>query len=109
MEGLRQRFLYLSDQTQITAAIQAPKNLEEMIIFAAVDLDMSLTELIAVPEQDSFRYPNNARSFTSAQFVMEAYRQLGIFDDVEFNAAEFTVRDVYELAIFEDSNIGKPY
>ena len=81
------------------------KTLEDAVIFAAKDLDLTLQELIAEPEQDSWLYDahHGYRAFTSAEFVMEAYKQLGFFTDFKFNTAEFTVQDVVELKIFDGS------
>ena len=41
------------------------------------------------------------RAYTSAEFVIEAYKQLGLFEKVKVNSAEFTVQDVVELNIFD--------
>ena len=52
---------------------------------------------MAIPEDDSWHYiTNNAKPvFTPASFVTAALKKLGVFHDLEINAAEFTVRDVY--------------
>ena len=59
---------------------------------------------MAEPEDDRWLYTAHGRqrAFTSAEFVMEAYKQLGLFEGVQFNAAEFTVQDVVELKIFDE-------
>ena len=65
---------------------------------------MTLEELAAVPELDQVRYKanNEDERFTSASFVVKALKQLGLFhDDGVINANEFTVRDVYQLGIYE--------
>jgi len=64
---------------------------------------MSLNELIAIPEDDTWHYvTNNSKPvFTPASFVTSALKQLGAFHGLEVNAAEFTVRDVYQLDIFD--------
>lgn len=64
---------------------------------------MSLNELVAIPEDDSWHYAtNNSKPvFTPASFVTSALKQLGAFHGLEVNAAEFTVRDVYQLDIFD--------
>ena len=71
---------------------------------------MSLEELVALPEEDSWRYSSYGSSrpvFTPASFVASALRELGVFHDVEINASEFTVKDIYQLDIFEKGH-GKP-
>jgi len=86
-----------------------------MIVYAAVDLDMTIQELMTVPESDDWKYSmhEGQRSFSSAQFVVEALRELGVFTDLktgktpEFEASEFTCRDVYQLEIF-DLDFKKP-
>ena len=78
-------------------------DLESTILIASKELNMSLNELVAIPEDDSWHYIiNNAKPvFTPASFVTSALKQLGVFHDLEVNAAEFTVRDVYQLDIYE--------
>ena len=75
-----------------------------MISFSAIDLDKSFEELIAIPEVQSWRYSryDGKQSFTAAEFVATALQKLGIFGDIELNPAEFTTRDIYQLAIYED-------
>lgn len=70
---------------------------------------MSLNEIIAIPEDDSWHYITNQAkpAFTPATFVTAALKQLGVFHDLEVNAAEFTVRDVYQLDIY-DKNQDRP-
>ena len=58
---------------------------------------MSLAELIAIPEQDTWHYAVSGLAFTPASFVTSALRELGVFHGTEVNAAEFTVKDVYQL------------
>ena len=46
--------------------------------------------------------------FTPASFVVAAMKELGIFHGIDVNASEFTVKDIYELAIFE-KDFHRPY
>lgn len=62
---------------------------------------MSLEQLFAEPEQDSWTYSSAAAGFASPTFVVALYRASGLFDPrLEFNVQEFTVRDLYELDFF---------
>lgn len=103
VEGLNIRFKAIMkerEDEQIKKRYQVPESLEEALVFAAVDLDMSLQELMAVPEQDEWIY-DTPKEYTSAELIIEAYKVLGLFDGHSVNSAEFTVRDVYQLAIFD--------
>ena len=55
---------------------------------------MTLQDLLAVPELDEWDYLDS-KKFTSAEFIVHAFKHLGLFDGVEVNAAEFTPKDVY--------------
>jgi len=50
---------------------QLPETFEEALAFAAIDLNMSLQELLALPEKDEWRYAahDGAEAFTPASFV----------------------------------------
>ena len=65
------------------------------MVYAAVDLNLSVQELIAVPQLDAW----SRAGYSSSSFVVEALRQLGALD-IRMNASEFTVKDVYQLAIY---------
>ena len=64
---------------------------------------MSLNELIAIPEDDSWHYKTSKGMpfFTQASFIASALKELGVFHGEEINASEFTVTDIYQLDIFE--------
>lgn len=76
IEAIQKRYekVYLENK-QEPGIIQKPENLEEAIVFAATELDMTLQELVALPEQDDWLYESHQgkRAFTSAEFVMAAY------------------------------------
>jgi hypothetical protein len=92
-----------------TGVLHRPESIEEAIIFSATELDLTLQELVAIPEQDDWTYETHrdGHGYTSAEFVIAAYQQLGLFDGYEVNASEFTVQDVVELQIF-DSQFQRP-
>ena len=59
---------------------------------------MSLEEIIAIPERDSWRYSSYGSQiavFTPATFIAYCLKMLGVFHDVDINASEFTIRDIY--------------
>lgn len=64
---------------------------------------------MSLPESDSWKYNFHSRkhAYTSSEFVVASYQQLGLFDGFEVNASEFTPKDVYELKIF-DKHFTKP-
>jgi len=61
---------------------------------------MTLNELVAVPEQEEWRYPSGA-SYVCSSLVIALYKAGGLFGDLEINAPEFTPRDVYQLDFFD--------
>ena len=78
-------------------------------MFLAIDLNMSLQDLLAIPEKDEWRYDVNEGNevFTPASFIVQALQQLKILDKYRINASEFTVKDIYELNIY-DTEYPKP-
>ena len=58
---------------------------------------------MSYPENDAWLYKTqkSKRAFTSSEFVAMALSKLGVLAGTEVNFAEFTPRDVYELAIFD--------
>ena len=80
--------------------LQPPDTIAMEIKFAADHLGLSLTDLVVMPELDSWKYAtgpdSDARVFAQGSFVVSALQALGVFDDdIEINANEFTVKDVY--------------
>ena len=55
-------------------------DLESTILIASQELNLSLNELVAIPEDDSWHYiTNNAKPvFTPASFVTAALKQLAV-------------------------------
>ena len=81
----------------------------QLISSIELELDTSISELLTYPEQDYWLYKSKQfkRAFTSSEFVIAAFQQLGVFEGLEINAAEFTPRNVYQLDIF-DKDFKKP-
>ena len=76
-----------------------------LLKFITMNLPLTLQDVIAMPEQDDWQYNsyNGRPVITPASFVVGALRAYGVFGNTEINAAEFTVTDVYQLAIFESN------
>ena len=102
MEALDKRIRSFLTDEQLTTYTNL-KRLEDIVLYAAEELEISLSELVAVPEQDNWHYLNYGGNpvFTPASFVVSALRILGVFPDLDINASEFTVKDVYQLDIFD--------
>merc|ERR1712157_407174 len=79
------------------------ESVEEIVLFAANELNMTLNELIAVPEQDNWHYScyGGMPVFTPASFVTAALKAYGVFEGIEITAAEQTVTDVYQFQIYD--------
>ena len=101
-EALTKRVRSLMNDEQLHRA-QGVVDLESTIQIASEELNLSINELVAIPENDSWHYITNhgKQVFTPASFVATALKQLGVFHDLELNAAEFTVADIYKLDIYE--------
>ena len=115
IEGLKKRLdylktYYMTEEQQKAYAAAAPADLTTITEFTAGSLNMSLTELIAIPEQEAWRYDENdgAPMFSAGTFVAGALRAYGVFGDVKVDPAEFTVKDIYELNIYDREFKGKP-
>ena len=78
-------------------------SLEDVVIYAAEELDMSIAEIVAMPEIDEWSYAihHGMNEYTPGSYVISALEALGVFHGVEINAAEFTVKDIYQLDIFD--------
>ena len=58
---------------------------------------------MTVPEQDSWNYTTDGDgtiAYAPSTYIAAMYKAAGIFGDLEVNAQEFTVKDLYELDIF---------
>ena len=70
--------------------------------FLSTELNMSIEELLAIPEQDTWTYSTHkSRAFTPGTFVAAAIEAYGIFHGMEVNTSEFTVPDIYRLNIYD--------
>eukprot|EP00271_Cylindrocystis_brebissonii_P009214 TRINITY_DN23901_c0_g1_i1.p1 TRINITY_DN23901_c0_g1~~TRINITY_DN23901_c0_g1_i1.p1 ORF type:complete len:537 (+),score=80.28 TRINITY_DN23901_c0_g1_i1:414-2024(+) len=64
---------------------------------------MSFGELLAIPERDEWVYSDGV-STSCVAFVLSTWKAAGIFGSLTplIQATEFTIRDAYNLQIFED-------
>lgn len=71
---------------------------------AAAEQGMTISELMAVPEQDEWEYtgiePRDGQAMVCSAFTAAMYKAAGMFDG-EVNATEFTPRDNYMLDFFD--------
>lgn len=65
------------------------------------EMNVSVVELITLPEQDSFVYPNPpGPRMVCDVFGLQLYRAAGIFGNLTFETTELTPKDSYQLQIF---------
>lgn len=55
--------------------------------------DLILTDLLAMPELDEYRY-NGKVSYVCSSLVVDILRAGDLFGDLKINAAEFTPKDL---------------
>ena len=68
---------------------------------------MTFSELMAIPENDTWVYSNGV-SLTCACFVTAVYRAGGLFDGTEIFVTEFTPRDVVMLNFWDFNVTNRP-
>ncbi|KAH7832315.1 putative Zinc finger, MYND-type [Monocercomonoides exilis] len=64
------------------------------------DLNLTLMEALAIPEDEKWKYKNGESYFCST-FVMKLLRAGGLFQSIKFNATELTPKDICSLKIFD--------
>lgn len=74
-------------------------NLTELAAYAA-SLGMTLEEVMAIVEDESWEYDGH-KSWMCSAYVIALYKAAGLFDDLEINSTEFTPRDIYTLKFFD--------
>lgn len=70
----------------------------------AAQRNMTITDVMAMPEQDSWIY-SDGPSYVCSCFVVAIWKEAGVLDDMELNANEFTPKDVYELDVFNTTAV----
>jgi len=68
----------------------------------AAQMNLTMPDLYAIPEQDGWMYPDGY-SYVCSSFVIAMYKAAGLFGDLEVNAVEFTPRDLYQLVFLDPS------
>ena len=67
--------------------------------------NMSLTEVVAMPELNSYEYSSyyhDGRALVCSSFVTEMWRAGGLFGNLTINSAEWGPRDVYQVKFFNE-------
>lgn len=70
----------------------------------AASQGMSIQEVMAMPEQDGWKYTGeqpDGESYVCSAYVAAMYKVAGLFDDMEINSTEFAPKDVYTLNFFD--------
>jgi len=80
------------------------KSIGEIAEIAAAQ-GMSVSDVMAMVEQDGWEYsgeePRDGLSYVCSAYVAAMYKAAGLFGDDYINATEFTPKDVYSLAFFD--------
>lgn len=81
------------------------------IAAAAADKNMSVQDVMAMPEQDGWIYtglePRDGEAYVCSAFTAAVWKAGGMFGDFTVNATEWTPRDMY-MADFFDKNFKRP-
>ena len=87
---------------------------EEVYMYAETKLNMTLSHLPTIVEQDSWRYettryfkPAVGRSMVCCVFVCSMWKAGGLFGDTDMNCEELTNMDDYSLDIFNRQLTGE--
>jgi len=70
------------------------------IAYEAAQRNITIPELMAIPEVDGWQYSDGV-SYVCSALVAAMYKAGGLFGDNYVNAVEFTPRDVYDLTFFD--------
>lgn len=73
-EGLNKRLGNHNDE-------EMHDNLEDVILHALAEKNMTINQLMAVPEEDIWEY-TDGQAYTAASFIISLYRSVGLFGDV---------------------------
>lgn len=87
------------------------KNLQVGEIAAvAASRNMSLQEVIAMPELSTYEYNtlyHDGPSLVCSSFIAEMWNKAGLFNGHHINPGEFSPKDIYEVKFF-DNNFKHP-
>jgi len=65
-----------------------------------MDQSLSMMDLVAMPELDSYTYGMNS-GYVCSSLAIGIHKAAGVFKGLEINAKEFGPRDVYMVDVFE--------
>jgi hypothetical protein len=102
LEGLRKRIeSILTDEQKKT--YESPTDLESLTMYSAHSLNLTIADIMAMPEDDRWFYETNdsQQVFAPSTFVAAALQAYGVFHGEKINASEFTVKDIYQLDIYD--------
>ena len=72
--------------------------------YEAARQGMTLSEVIAMPEQDDWTY-NGKKQMVCSTFVASIWKAAGLFNNLDINASEFTPFDLYRVNLFESKDL----
>lgn len=72
----------------------------------AADLNMTIQEVMAIPEKDGWKYSPGA-VYVCSSFATAVWKAAGLFD-VNFQATEVTPHDIYMLDVLETDPAKRP-
>lgn len=101
LDPLNRRLRYMEEIDEDATKLFNCKSLGCIVIQAA-QKSTTLYELMAMPAQDEWNSKKHP-IFTSASFIVEIYKHIGVFGKKKINANEFHLRDLYQLDIFHRS------
>ncbi|CAI5527158.1 unnamed protein product [Closterium sp. Naga37s-1] len=73
----------------------------EQVLVECQRRNISFGQLLALPEQDSWRY-SDGLSLSCVAFALRVWKEAGVFGPMgeHINVSEFTIRDAYQLQLF---------
>jgi len=119
--AMNQRLTHFANQSKVKLAgipwkdgfVNCP---DWKCVWQAVDQfpDTTMWDFLTFPEQDGWLYPNSktgVRDWTSEVcdvYATNVLKHAGVFGNLDFNAHEFTPRDLFSLNIYQDDPSWKP-
>ncbi|KAL9644024.1 hypothetical protein ABK040_005492 [Willaertia magna] len=96
LKGLNQRFTHYY-------GVNANCTHMNCVFDILTNLNLTVNEVLALPERDGWLYSNNKPQMVCSVFAMTLFKKAGIFGNLTnyFEAAEFTPKDVYMLDIWD--------
>lgn len=76
------------------------------LVAEAARRNMTIEEVIAMPEKEEYTY-SNGKNYICSSIVVKYLKEAGIFDGLNIESPEFTPYDVYMLKIYDTENLPK--